>query len=209
MNKILIIIIIFILGLVFSLINKPENIIEKFTNKRKYRCPNILIQKDKSIFLYNSDLAPVPGVNPIMFDNLNDYVEFTKWQRSQGIRCSVLFLQHSYDAQGNSVYKNRPSPECLEGGLEETKVNKNRQTPERSLLLNATRNNPPFNNNQFPGFDPHNQYIGLKTPLDEMTNENSKVSPNPMDTNWGGDRLTNKLINEGYYKGNEVALYVD
>ena len=61
MNKILIIIIIFILGLVFSLINKPENIIEKFTNKRKYRCPNILIQKDSGfrsgVYIYKGVLT--------------------------------------------------------------------------------------------------------------------------------------------------------
>ena len=92
MSKLAIITSIFILGLIFMIINKPKSIFESFTNKRKYRCPNILIQKDKHIFLYNSELAPAPGVNPIMFDNLNEYVEFTKWQRSQGIRCPALFF---------------------------------------------------------------------------------------------------------------------
>ena len=29
-----------------------------------------------------------------------------------------------------------------------------------------------------------------------------------MDTNWGGDKYTNKLIKQGYYKGNEVELAV-
>ena len=196
MSKLAIITSIFILGLIFMIINKQKSIFESFTNKRKYRCPNILIQKDKHIFLYNSELAPVPGVNPIMFDNLNEYVEFTKWQRSQGIRCPVLFLQHSYNAQGRSVYRARPSPTELEGGLEEGKVTENRTLAPQTLLLNATRNNPPYNNEQYPGYDPDNQYIGLSTPLDKIINEGEEISPNPMDTNCGGD------------KGNEVKLAV-
>ena len=208
MSKLIIIFIIFILGLMFTLLNKPKCIFESFTNKRKYRCPNILIQKDKHIFLYNSELAPVPGVNPIMFDNLNEYVEFTKWQRSQGIRCPALFLQHSYDAQGRPVYKARPSPTELQGGLEETKVNHNRTLAQETLLLDATRSNPPYNNQQMPGYDPDNQYIGLTTPLDKIGNENMQVSPNPMDTNWGGDKYTNLLIKKGFYKGDEVEIKV-
>ena len=208
MSKLTIITSIFILGLIFMIINKPKSIFESFTNKRKYRCPNILIQKDKHIFLYNSELAPVPGVNPIMFDNLSEYVEFTKWQRSQGIRCPALFLQHSYNAQGRSVYKARPSPTELQGGLEEGRVTENRTLAPQTLLLNATRNNPPYNNDQYPGYDPDNQYIGLSTPLDKITNEGEGISPNPMDTNWGGDKYTNKLIKQGYYKGNEVELAV-
>ena len=143
-----------------------------------------------------------------MFDNLNEYVDFTKWQRSQGIRCPVLFLQHSYNAQGRSVYKARPSPTELQGGLEEGKLTENRTLAPQTLLLNATRNNPPYNNDQFPGYDPDNQYIGLSTPLDKITNEGEGISPNPMDTNWGGDKYTNALIKQGYYKENEVKLAV-
>ena len=34
------------------------------------RCPNILIQKGPKYYLYNSNIAQVPGVNPIEFNNL-------------------------------------------------------------------------------------------------------------------------------------------
>ena len=34
------------------------------------------------------------------------------------------------------------------------------------------------------------------------------VSPNPMDTNWGGAKYTQGLVDKGYYKDNEVAVYV-
>jgi hypothetical protein len=81
------------------------------------RCPNLLIQKGTVLFLYNTKLAPVPGVNPIRFDNLEEYVEFTEWLRGQGIKCPILFLQHSINAQGESIYNIRPSPTNLQGGL--------------------------------------------------------------------------------------------
>lgn len=81
------------------------------------RCPNLLIQKGPVLYLYNTKRAPVPGVNPVRFDNLEEYVEFTEWLRGQGIKCPILFLQHSIDAQGESIYAIRPGPTNLQGGL--------------------------------------------------------------------------------------------
>lgn len=80
-------------------------------------CPDILVQEGSKFYLYNSKVVKVPGVNPVVFNNLEDYVEFIQWQRSQNINCPVLFLQQTLDAQGNSVYKIRPSPTNLQGGL--------------------------------------------------------------------------------------------
>ena len=56
-----------------------------------------MIQQGDEIYLYNSKLAKIPGVNPVKFNNLEDYVEFIDWQKSQNITCPILFLQHSYD----------------------------------------------------------------------------------------------------------------
>ena len=81
------------------------------------RCPNLLIQKGTVLYLYNTKRAPVPGVNPVRFDNLEEYVEFTEWLRGQGIKCPILFLQHSIGAQGESIYAIRPGPTNLQGGL--------------------------------------------------------------------------------------------
>ncbi len=90
---------------------------DKEVNPLKKRCPNLLIQKGTTLYLYNTNLAPVPGVNPIRFDNLEQYIEFIDWLRGQGIRCPILFLQHTLNAQGESVYNIRPSPTDLNGGL--------------------------------------------------------------------------------------------
>ena len=54
------------------------------------------------------------------FNDLEEYTEFLEWQRGAGIRCPVLYVQNTYDAQGNRVYKVRPSVTELEGGLPPT-----------------------------------------------------------------------------------------
>ena len=80
-------------------------------------CPNILIQKGSQLYLYNSKKHTVPGVNPVTFNNLEEYSEFLEWQKASGLVCPVLFLQHTEDTQGDSTYKIRPGPTDLQGGL--------------------------------------------------------------------------------------------
>ena len=121
MYKLLIIGIMFLLGFYFIY---KSNDVETFTDNsdenKNYKiaenCPDVLIQKGSAFFLYNSKRANVPGINPIRFESLEEYVEFTDWQRSQGILCPILYLQHAYNAQGEPVYKARPSPTNLQGG---------------------------------------------------------------------------------------------
>lgn len=184
--------IIFILGFYFIFKNP---IIERFDENTSNnfnidgsnfhdRCPNTLIQKGAELYLYNSKISKIPGVNPLKFNNLHEYVQFLEWQRSQGIKCPVLFLQESYDAQGNRVYKARQSPTELNGGLPNLEVQNHFHSSDpgntlegKALLLDAGIDDPPFNHNSFPGYDPDNQYIGLETPLDKLYNDNS-VMPN-------------------------------
>lgn len=81
------------------------------------RCPNVLIQKGPRFYLYNSKVARVPGVNPVSFNNLEEYVEFLDWQRANDIHCPVLYVQEIYDINGEKVYKSRPSIDDLQAGL--------------------------------------------------------------------------------------------
>jgi len=201
--------IIFMIGLCFYLKCSDANYVEGLKNNIENRCPNILIQHDKQFFLYNSKLAKIPGVNPIEFDNLEDYVEFLDWQRSQGIRCPVLYLQKTYDAQGTAVYKTRPSVTNLQGGLPPS-ISSIPSKPNPTLLVDATQNDPPYNKNSYPSFDPTSYYVGTTTPLDNINQqqENMLYSPDPMDDNWGGIEYTQSLVDKGVYSGNEVALRV-
>jgi len=195
------------------------------TNMAEPRCPNILVQKGINYYLYNSKIAKVPGVNPIEFANLEDYVEFIDWQHSQGIRCPVLYLQYSYDAQGNPVYKVRPSINDLQGGLPPAGTLANNPVananptlnqaenylhPTPSLLVDASHDDKPYNINSVPSRDESTYYVGKTTPLDTMnqTQENLLHSADPMLDNWGGADYTQNLVDSGYYKGNEVNIYI-
>lgn len=165
------------------------------------RCPNILIQHGTEIFLYNSKVAKVPGVNPIRFKSLEDYGEFMEWLHGRGIRCPILFLQYSYDTQGNPVYKIRPSPLDLQGGLSPN-VPYSPAPAALVQMMDASRDNPPFNNEMYAGFDPLNFNMGDHTPLDAAFREKEltmKYSDNPMDANWGGTRYSEAVVNSGVY----------
>lgn len=156
------ILITFLLGLYVCLYYSSDQMIEGF----KPRCPNILVQNGSEIWLKNTNLAEIPGVNPVVFHNLDEYTEFVEWQKSQGIQCPLLYLQKSYDAQNEPIYKMRPPIH----------------------LVDASRNDPPYNKNSYPGMDPMNQNIGDVTMLDEYHEVGTKqpTSKNAMDPNWDG-----------------------
>jgi len=253
MYKLLVIIAIFLLGFYFIY---HSNNIEAFTaasdnntidasgnstsnkggvgghpQKMTSNCPDVLIQKGAALFLYNSKRASVPGVNPIRFSNLDEYTEFTEWQRSQGILCPILFLQHAYNAQGEPVYKARPSPTNLQGGLPDYYVTENilgnmsntnpniipppAPVPVRGFggILNNNTSNiaAPFSDvkdksSNYPAFNSSALQNPPDIPLDNLYNKG--VSPNPMDDNWGGIDYTEKLVQAGYYKDDEVSIAV-
>lgn len=192
----------FIIGLLFSATHTSRGVQEAFQGRPatdKPRCPNILIQKGTELYLNNSRMANVPGVNPLKFNNLEEYVEFTEWQRSQGIRCPVLYLQHSFDAQGNPVYKIRPSPTDLQGGLPPVAS----IGPTNSEYIEDA-DEPPGNLNSYPAYDPTDPNVGSAKPHEKLIG----LSANPMKSNWGGDKYTQSLIDAGKYTGNEVNIKI-
>ena len=133
------IIILFLLGLYVYMMS--ENI-EGMTEPNW--CPDLLIQDGERVLLHNTRLAEVPGVNPIVFQNLDEYTQFVKWQMSQNVMCPVLALQTTYDAQNKKVY----------------------QVKDLTPLMDASRDNPPYNSNFLPGLDTMNQTIGEYTEID-------------------------------------------
>lgn len=203
----------FIIGLMFTMLHTSQTVQEAFEGRDRdaasasaKRCPNILIQKGSELYLHNSRIAKVPGVNPLKFNNLEEYVEFMNWQRSQGIRCPVLFLQHTFDAQGKPVYKIRPSPTDPKGGLPPVAA----ITPVIDTDRIEDADNPPMDATSYPPFDPMDPKAWSVN--DEISNANARiknrVSANPMKPNWGGNKYTESLIRSGKYAGNEVKLRV-
>ena len=201
MKALLPIIAVFLLGLYYYT-NYSTPFVESFSD---LDCPNLLIQKGKKIYLKNTQKVEVPGVNPIVFNNLEEYVEFLDWQKSQNIKCPVLYLKREYDTQDNEVYRIRPDMVEMHGGG---------QSIPAGIHLGKTESNVEDSGKQILGlhqpFDPMDQDQGMNSPLDKLFNieEGSSVSANPMDSNWGGTQYTQKQVDKGRYKGNEVAIYV-
>lgn len=197
--KIAVVLIIFFGGLYFYLTYSQNPLVEGLTDMSgELRCPNLLIQKGTKYYLYNSKLVQVPGVNPVTFNNLEEYNEFLQWQRNAGIKCPVLYVQNTYDAQGNRVYKMRPNVNELEGGLPPSIP----PPVEFTKLVDASHADKPYNINSYPGFDQSSFYVGTYTPLDALNHAQSNMlySGNAMDTNWGGQEYTEALVESGYYK---------
>lgn len=221
MFSMIFVIIFVLLGIYFIVyMSQPSShsILEGYINStdetNQFQCPNILLQKGIRYYLYNSKLATVPGVNPIEFQNLEDYTEFMTWQRSQGIRCPVLFLQYTYDAQGDPIYKGRPSPTDLQGGLPPAPST----TSSTSYLLGQPQTTTTTKTKKTKTTKAQDTIIPTSDDIMNQEKEyddnllhsdNGSSSANAMDDNWGGVNYTQNLVDEGVYQGDEVFLAVN
>lgn len=134
--------IIFLGGFYFYGKYSNTSILEGIQTKEKHRCPNLLVQFDSKYYLYNSKIDKVPGVNPVVFNNLEEYFDFLNWQKSVGIKCPVLYVQNTYDAQGNPVLKIRPNVCEPQGGLPPTTTPQVVQiTPNTSIIQDNSVSN--------------------------------------------------------------------
>lgn len=162
-------------------------------------CYNVLLKRGTSLLLYNT-FQSQSDTNPITFANLDEYTEFIENQRKTGLRCPVLYLQQENNAQGEDVYRIRPSPYTLEGGL--PPVNPNVVPP-----TDSSRDSRKYNQGLYHGFDPYGQDIGKYTTLDQIhdSTKQAPVSDNPMDTNWGGVIHSQQMVDSGKYDENTVG----
>lgn len=170
----------FVLGLIFISTYTHEEFLETFVNEQKdeinsgKNCNDVLIQKGSKIYLFNSKLTYVPGVNPVIFNNLDEYTDFIDWERANGRNCPVLFLQQSFDAQNNSVYSSRPSPHDPQGGNENISAD--------NLPGNLTKKMQKFEK--------------VFENINDSKTSDGKLSTDPMDSNWGGAKFTQKLVKD-------------
>lgn len=187
-----------IFGLYFALIPKVENFDPDSHNTDKEmfkQCPTTLIQDGAKFLLFNDNLPEEEGVNPLILDSLDDYLEFLYWQRKQNINCPVLHLQSNINVQGKKEFRVVNNVEQPEGSNTTTQ-RKLSPNPPMVPIVDASRDTKVYNVNQYAGFDPYNQNIGDYTPLDKMfsmkTNDGKSVSP--MDSSWGGPQYTKQKM---------------
>lgn len=174
-------------------------------------CPDMLIKSGNVLLLYNSQLPEKPGENPLPFYNLDEYINYLEIQRKKGIHCPVLFLQEENNTQGQSIYRIRPDVFDPQGGLPSGNQIYNTVSPPINKVpipvMDASDDNPPWNGNQYTGFDANGQHVGQYTHLDaihDSTFVGKALSDNPMDSNWGGVLFTKQSVDGGKYKDREV-----
>jgi hypothetical protein len=192
--------------------NTDEPKVDPTAKSSDENCPDLLIKSGNAILLYNTKKEEKEGENPIPFYSIDEYINYVEIQKRKGISCPVLFLQEETNTQGDTVYRARPGPFNQNGGLHSSQP-LNRNTPKTGTtgprkVIDATRENPPYNANNYAGFDPYGQDIGIYTDLDKIHNSTGitdKVSDNPMDSNWGGVVYTHDVVESGKYKDNEVV----
>lgn len=186
----IIILVLFLIGLLFCMNYKTSDLVEGFGETNE-NCPNILVKKGKELHLMNTRKTFIPGVNPIRFNNLEEYAQYVKWAQQVGIKCPVLYYEQTYDVQNNRGYRLLNDPLEPKAGL------------SSQMLLDSSRDEPPYNQNNYSGFDADDQYIGVKTPLDKIkvgNLEGEEGSANPMDPKWCGHKCTQKAVDAGAFK---------
>ena len=176
--------------------------------EKKSACPNLLVQRGNVLMLYNTEIPIEDGKNPIPFFNLDEYINYVEIQRSRGIRCPILFLQEETNTQGEDVYRMRPSPFDLQGGLPTMTTLYQGANPSRPVkVVDASRESKKYNKNNYPGFDPQGQYVGVYTEIDKVHDSTMKrqISDNPMDPNWAGVLYTQQMVDSGKYDENSIT----
>jgi hypothetical protein len=180
-------------------------------------CPDVLIRRGNMLLMFDTKKSMAQGSNPKMFRSMDEYIKYYNSQKEKGSQCAMLFMQEEYDTQGNQVYRVRPSPFDMGGGLSpfsviansafQNKIDRDNPMP----IQDASREDPPYNQNMYPGFDTSSQYQGRYSELDRI-HDSTMFSPggslNPADPNWAGVLATQDAINKGYYDDNNVSMYV-
>ena len=164
---------------------------EEFSTMRN--CPNY--KKKEKLHLMNTK-AVVPELILLKFDSLEDYAEYVKWVKG-GIKYPILYYEQTYNTQNERGYRLLDDPLCPKAGLQYNDFAP-RHIPQQ-LLTDANRDDPPYNQNNFAGFDAEDQYVGSKTPLDGVTLQTNEGSYSPMDPNWAGGRHTQKAVDNGVF----------
>lgn len=184
-------------------------------------CPDMLIQQGTKYLLYNTYKSE-SDTNPIKFDNLTQYAEYVKKEADNGNICPILFVQQVLGAQGDTTYKIRNDPlnpqdvDYKSQSSSELKIQDNYKTPyTRQIYMDNLASNIVNNltTNEISNIDKleltksilaQTQPPCTPTPDDIKPLEINGLTADPMSQNWGGPEFTDKIINQGYYAGNEV-----
>jgi hypothetical protein len=168
-------------------------------------CPNMLVRNGNRLVLFNSNKKKISS-----FNNLEEYEKYLIDQQKKGFHCPVLYIQEENNAQGNDIYKMYSDPFQIQSGIMNMPLSNTMESMDSEIkpivILDANRDNYPYNANNYPGFDPSGLNVGEFTTVDAVHNSTQyeKKNDNAMDTNWQGVIKSRESVATGKYIDNEV-----
>jgi len=169
-------------------------------------CYDLLLKSGDNYLLYNTKHPNKEGVNPLSFPTIEAYQKYMDEYNRHHPVCPILYLQKGYDAQNNAILKMYSNPQYIEGGLPALPVEIYDASNNPPLpLIDATTDNG-YNKNMYPGYDPMGLQVGRFTTIDQIHHSTNKSdgSLNPADSNWMGVIESQKAVDVGLFKENEV-----
>lgn len=165
-------VLLFVLSFYFIFNNENETFVDG-------KCPTTMIKDGQKILIYDPKLAKVPGVNPIEFNNLEEYKEYVKWQKKNNLNCPILFLEKTFDTQGNEMYQIKQSFDTdIPSGAMNHSLPVINKTMTAIQMLN--KENEFSNPSLYPSYDKDNQDMGNVGSSDIIVYPNSE-NLNPID----------------------------
>ena len=163
-------------------------------------CPILFLQQEtnaqgEDVYRLRKTEGTTTNVDPLLLGSLSDYFK-------NQTNVVPQFSPPTGPQAFNRVQPNAQLPLVNYG------VNPPQGQGNTTEYTDAIRDRPPYNQGFF-AFDPTSQYVGRYTVVDQIhdstknSGENG-LSDNPMDQNWGGAVFTNKQIESGKYKEDEV-----
>ena len=131
---------------------------EGFTNNKK--CPDVLTNENGKIALKFSGEKEIPGMNPKEFNNLEEYKEYLRWQRENGIFCPVLTFEGVQSNEPKGISSITKLLSTSDGVIMPSKMSYSVRDHPNYNSLHAV---PNFNSDMFTGFqrDDRKNYTSL------------------------------------------------
>jgi hypothetical protein len=188
--------------LFFDNLDEYTNYVQTQKELYNQNCPVLFLQEEvnaqgENVYRMRKTTGTSTNVDPLLLGSLTDYFK-------NQTNIMPQFGPPVGPQAFNRVQPNQQLPLANFGAKSMMGPQPKQQVP----YTDANRDNKPYNQGFF-GFDPSNQYIGKYTVIDQIhdstkTQNTDGMSDNPMDPNWGGAVFTNKKIDSGKYKENEV-----
>lgn len=150
-----------------------QGIHNKYTNPYSFRqhnsynthVPTVLIKQNGLLYLHKVYEPNVPGVNPLIFQSYNDYINYCNFKQSQGVYTPIL--------QQMQV-SNQPF------------LTNNIQQPQSTNDINISEVEPEAEPEADPEFDSEPEPQSTPQKNQKSFTDESGQSISAMDTNWGG-----------------------